>query len=125
MNHIDPKREAARGLFDTLESELATDETLSDKKCVRLILEKAKDEQAQRTKKRFDNEGSFRQRLLYGKIDDVLSAWCRRRELHTDPYRVFRYEGEERGPTQHEVALGLSRPAIERVFERLRSEVPQ
>ncbi len=125
MVNLDPKREAARAFFDTLERNLRADETLGDKQCVRLILAKARDEQAQRTKKRFDTESSFRQRLLYNKIDDILVAWCRKREVEADPFRVFRYEGEERGPTQHEAALGLARPAIERVFARLRSEVPE
>lgn len=125
MTYLDPKRDAARAFFDTLEREIRNDETLGDKMCVKLILDKARDEQAARTKKRFDLEGGFRMRLLFNKIDDVLASWCRHREIKTDPLRVFRYEGSERGPTQHEIALGLSRGPIERVFERLRSDVPE
>lgn len=123
--HIDPRREAARAFFQFLERHLRADETFTDKHCVRLLLEKAAAEQAAQSRKRFDIEGTFRSRVLYGRIDDALSEWCRRREVRADPFTVFRFEGPERGPTQHEVAVGLARPAIERVFARIAEQVPE
>jgi hypothetical protein len=123
--YIDARREAARGFFDFLESQLKTDEVLADKQCVRLIIEKAQAEQAAGSRKRFDAGATFRSRLLYGKIDDAVALWCRRREIRADPYTVFRYEGRERGPTQHETALAPSVPIIRRAFDRLAERVPE
>ena len=123
--YVDAHREAARGFFTTLERELHADEVLGDKQCVRLILEKAHAAHAAQSRKRFDLNGAFRLKLLYPKIDEVLAAWCQRRELRTDPYNVFRYEGPERGPTQHESAIGLALPAVQRAFDRLAEKVPQ
>jgi hypothetical protein len=57
-------------------------------------------------------------------MDDAISAWCQRRELRTDPYNVLRYEGSERGPTQHETAIGPSLPVVHRAFDRLAQQVP-
>ena len=48
-----------------------------------------------------------------------------RREIRTDPYNVFRYEGRERGPTQHETAIGPSLLFVNRAFERLAEVVPE
>jgi hypothetical protein len=117
--YVDVHREAARAFFEFLERELRTDEVLGDKQCVRLIIEKAQAEQAAKSRKRFDPEDAFRHRLLYGKMDDVIAAWCRKREIRTDPYNVFRFEGPERGPTQHETAIGPSMAYVNRAFERL------
>jgi hypothetical protein len=122
--HVDARREAARAFFEFLESELTADEALTDKHCVRLIIETAQAEQASKSRKRFDPDGAFR-KLLYTKIDDVVGAWCRRREIRTDPYNVFRYEGRERGPTQHETAIGPSLLFVHRAFERLAAAVPE
>lgn len=123
--HVDARREAARGFFEYLERELHTDEVLSDKQCVRMIIEKARAEHAGRTRKRFDPEAAFRTRLLYDRIDDVIVRWCRRREIKTDPFTVFRYGGPERGPTQHETAIGPSLSMVERAFDRLAEKVPE
>jgi len=123
--HVDVRREAARSCFEFLERELRADETLTDKACVRLLLEKSQAEQAARSRKRFDAEDAFRHKVLYGKIDDAIAAWCRRREIRTDPYTVFRYEGSERGPTQHETAIGPSLPYVHRAFDRLAERVPE
>lgn len=125
MAYIDPHREAARGFFESLERQLLADEVLTDKQCVRRIVDKAQQEQAERSRKRFDAPGCFRNRLLFPKIDDVLGAWCERRDLKTDPFNVFRYEGSERGPTQHETAIGPSLPMIQRAFDRLVEKVPE
>jgi hypothetical protein len=123
--YVDPHREAARAFFESLERALGTDETLSDKQCVRLIVEKAHAEHAARSRKRFNPEEVFRSRLLYPKVDEVIAAWCRKREIRTDPFNVFRYEGAERGPTQHETAIGPSLPNVQRAFERLAEAVPE
>jgi hypothetical protein len=123
--YVDARREAARGFFEFLERALNADEVLADKQCVRLILEKAQAEQAAQSRKRFDADAVFRSRLLYGKIDDAIAAWCRKREIRTDPYNVFRYEGPERGPTQHETAIGPSLPNVNRAFDRLAEAVPE
>ena len=123
--YVDARREAARAFFQSLDRALRADEALSDKQCVRLIIEKARSEHASQSRKRFDPESTFRTRLLYGTIDDAIAAWCQRRDLKTDPFMVFRYEGPERGPTQHESAVGLARPVIERAFDRLAERVPQ
>jgi len=123
--YVDARREAARAFFEFLDRELTTDETLTDKQCVRLVVDKAQAEQATKSRKRFDPDAVFRRKLLYTKIDDVVGAWCRRREIRTDPYNVFRYEGPERGPTQHETAIGPSLPFINRIFERLAEAVPE
>jgi len=122
--YIDAHREAARGFFLFLQGQLAADEVLADKQCVRLIIEKAQAEHAARTRKRFDAEATFRKQLLFGKMDDAIADWCRRREIRTDPYHVLRYEGPERGPTQHETAIGPSRSMIGRAFDRLAEQVP-
>jgi len=124
-SYVDARRESARAFFELLERELKTDEVLGDKQCVRLIIEKAQAEQAAKSRKRFDPEDAFRRKLLYGKIDDVLADWCHKREIRTDPYNVFRYEGPERGPTQHETAIGPSLPVVNRAFERLVEAVPE
>ena len=123
--YVDAHREAARGFFEFLERELRADEVLTDKQCVRLIIDKAQAEQAARTRKRFNAEDTFCLNLLYGKMDDAIAAWCRRREIRTDPYNVFRYGGTERGPTQHHTAIGPSQANIQRAFERLAAAVPE
>jgi hypothetical protein len=123
--YVDVHREAARAFFEFLERALHADEVLSDKQCVRLIIEKAQAEQAAQSRKRFDPDDAFRRRLLYGKMDDVIAAWCRKREIRTDPYNVFRFEGPERGPTQHETAIGPSMAYVNRAFERLAAAVPE
>ncbi len=123
--YVDARREAARAFFEFLERELRADEVLADKQCVQLIIEKARTEQAARSRKRFDPEAAFRSRLLYDKIDDAIVAWCRTRDIRTDPYNVFRYEGPERGPTQHDTALGPSLPTVTRMFDRLVEAVPE
>jgi hypothetical protein len=122
---VDVRRETARALFERLERELREDEFLADKQCVRMILDKAAAEQAARSRKRFDVQAAFRSRLVYPKMDDVIADWCRRREIRTDPYNVFRYEGKERGPTQHETAVGPSLGQIGRFLDRLAEEVPE
>ena len=123
--YVDARREAARSFFECLERDLRADDVLQDKHCVRLLIEKAQAEQAAGSRKRFDPEDAFRHRVLYGKIDEALAAWCRKRDLRTDPYNVFRYEGPERGPTQHETAIGPSLPNVNRAFERLAEKVPE
>jgi hypothetical protein len=123
--HVDTRREAARAFFEFLERQLTADETLADKQCVRLIIEKAQADQAAQSRKRFDVEDAFRRKLLYTKIDDVIATWCRKREIRTDPYSVFRYEGTERGPTQHDTAIGPSLPFVNRAFDRLATAVPE
>ena len=123
--HVDARREAAHAFFEFLEHELTADETLTDKQCVRLIIEKAHADHAAQSRKRFDPEDVFRRKLLYARIDDVVATWCRKREIRTDPYNVFRYEGPERGPTQHETAIGPSLPFVRRAFERLAEAVPE
>jgi hypothetical protein len=120
--HLDAKRDAALAFFKSLERTLLADEVMTDKQCVRMILAKGADE-ASEQHRRFNRDAAFR-RLVYGKIDDALIAWCGKREIRADPFMCFRYGGEERGPTQHETALGLAKPAIERSFERLREAVP-
>lgn len=122
---VDARREAARAFFEFLERQLTTDEVLADKQCVRLLLEKAQAEHAARSRKRFDAEDAFRQRLLYGRIDEAVALWCRKREIRTEPFNVFRYEGPERGPTQHDTAIGPSLPYVQRAFERLAEQVPE
>jgi hypothetical protein len=123
--HVDARREAARSFFAIHERERKADEVLADKQCVRMLLEKAQAEQATKSRKRFDPEDAFRHSLLYSKIDDVVGAWCRKREIRTDPYNVFRYGGPERGPTQHETGIGPSLPFVNRLFERLSTTVPE
>jgi len=123
--YVDARREAARAFFEFLERDLTADEMLADKQCVRLIIEKARTEQAAQSRKRFDPEDVFRRKLLYTKIDDVIATWCRKREIRTDPYNVFRYEGPERGPTQHDTALGPSLSTVTRAFDRLATAVPE
>ncbi|MBI3785837.1 MAG: outer membrane protein assembly factor BamD, partial [Deltaproteobacteria bacterium] len=123
--HLDPRRESARSFFERLESALGQDETLRDKRCIQLILEKARTDQAPGSQRRFDIEATFRNKLLYGCMDDFIHQWCRRHDVRTDPFNVFRYEGKERGPTQHETAVGLARPAIERALSRLAEQVPE
>jgi hypothetical protein len=123
--HLDARRESARAFFESLQRQLVADDILGDKQCVRLLMEKARTEQAIHSSKRFDTEAAFRTRLLYGRIDDALTAWCRKRDIRTDPFNVFRYGGQERGPTQHEGAVGLARAAVERVFDRLAEKVPE
>ena len=124
-SHLNPRREAARSFFEGLEKALQADEVLSDKRCVHLIVEKAEAEQAAQSRKRFDPAAVFRFKVLYDRIDDFIASWCRRRELRADAYKVFRYEGKERGPTQHETGLGPSLPFIERAFTRIAEMVPE
>jgi hypothetical protein len=123
--HVDAHREAASAFFEFLERELNADEVLADKQCVRLIIEKAEAEHAARSRSRFDPESVFRHKLLYSKMDEVIAAWCRKREIRADPFKVFRYEGPERGPTQHETGIGPSLPYVRRTFERLVEAVPE
>jgi hypothetical protein len=122
---VDARREAARAFFEFLGRQLAADEVLSDKHCVQLIVDKARAEQAATSRKRFDPEDLFRRRLLYGRIDDVIAAWCRKRDVRTEPFNVFRYEGPERGPTQHETAIGPSLAYVHRACERLAERAPE
>jgi hypothetical protein len=122
---VDARREAARAFFEFLERQLSADEVLSDKHCVRLIVDKARAEHAAKSRKRFDPEDTFCRRLLYSRIDDVTAAWCRKRDIHTEPFNVFRYEGPERGPTQHETAIGPSLAYVHRACERLAERVPE
>ncbi len=122
---VDARREAARAFFEFLDRQLQADEVLADKQCVRRLLEKAQTEHAAQSRKRFDPENAFRDRLLYTKIDDVVTEWCRKRDIRTDAYTVFRYEGPERGPTQHETAIGPSLAYVHRAFERLAERVPE
>ncbi len=121
---VDARREAARAFFEFLDRQLRADEVLADKQCVRRIVEKAQAEHAAQSRKRFDPEDTFR-RLLYMKMDDLVTEWCRKRDLRTDAYTVFRYEGPERGPTQHETAIGPSLAYVHRAFERLAERVPE
>ncbi len=121
--HLDTKRDAARAFFTFLERSLTGDDVMADKQCVRLILDKAVDE-GRGQGKRVSRDAVFR-KLLFGKIDDVLVQWCGRREIRADPFMCFRYGGDERGPTQHETAVGLAKPVIERAFQRLREAVPE
>jgi len=116
------RRENARALFQALEKFLKEDEILADKQCVRLLMEK---EQAASTAKRFDTERAFRHRFLYDRIDTFLSGWLRRRDIKADPFKVFRYEGSERGPTQHETAIGPSQGYIDRMHDRLAEQAPE
>jgi len=122
--YVDARREAARSFFEFLERQLHADEILSDKQCVRLIMQKAESEQAVPSRKRLASEDAFR-RLLFGKVDAVIDAWCRKREIRTEPFNVFRFGGRERGPTQHETAIGPSLPFVTRAFERLAEMVPE
>jgi len=122
---VDARREAARAFFEFLHRQLTADDILSDRQCVRLLVEKAQREHAARTRKRFDAEDTFRQKILYGKIDDAVAQWCRKRDIGADPYAVFRFGGPERGPTQHETAIGPSLPNVRRAFERLAVAVPE
>jgi hypothetical protein len=117
------RRDTARAFFEALERGLRGDEVLTDKQCVALVLDKAKREQV--AGKRFDTEGAFRNKLLYPRIDEVVRDWCRKREIKADPYKVFRYVGPERGPTQHETAIGPSLAAINRMLDRLAEAVPE
>jgi hypothetical protein len=119
------RREQARAFFETLERELRSDEILSDRKCVGMIIDKAKREHAAESRKRFDPDAVFRNKLLFPKIDEVVAGWCRRREIKTDPYKVFRYVGPERGPTQHEMAIGPSVATANRLFDRLAEAAPE
>lgn len=121
--YVDARRQAAQGFFEFLAGQLKADEVLADKQCVRLIIDKAQAAHAAGSRQRFDAEATFRSKLLYGKMDDAVAAWCRRRELRTDPYTVLRYGGPERGPTQHETAIGPSLPMIHRTFDRLAEQV--
>ena len=122
---IDARREAARGFFQGLERALVADEVLADKQCVRMIIDRAQEAHAAASRKRFDPDDAFRHRLLYGKMDDMITAWCRRHDVRADAFKVFRYGGTERGPTQHDPGLGPSLPYIQRAFERLRASVPE
>jgi len=63
-----------------------------------MIIDKAQAEHAAATRKRFDPGAIFRHRLVYDRMDAVLDTWCRRREIRTEPFNVFRYGGAERGP---------------------------
>jgi hypothetical protein len=123
--YVDARREAAHSFFEFLERELRADEVLTDKHCVRLMVEKAETEHRGKSRTRFDPDAAFRGKVLYNKMDDALAIWCRKREIRTDPYTVFRYEGAERGPTQHETAIGPSLAFVTRAFERLAAAVPE
>lgn len=119
------RRDAARAFFEALDRGLRGDEVLADRQCVRLLLDKARREHEAGSRKRFDSESAFRNRLLYPRIDDIVAEWCRKREIKADPYKVFRYGGTERGPTQHETAIGPSLLAINRMLDRLAEAVPE
>jgi hypothetical protein len=120
---LDVKRETARACFNFLQQSFAADEVLSDKQCVAMIVEKTMEE-GRAARKKVTRDAAFR-KLLFGKIDDALALWCAKREIRADPFMCFRYGGSERGPTQHESALGLAKPVIERTFERLRGDVSE
>lgn len=122
---LNVRREAARGCFEALERGLAADEVLADKQCVSLILDKARSEHAAASRKRFDGEAVFRNKLVFPKIDEILAGWLRRREIKADPYKVFRYVGPERGPTQHETGIGPSLTTANRLFDRLIETAPE
>jgi len=122
---LNVRREAARAFFEVLERELLADEILADRKCVVMVVDKAEREHAAASRKRFDAEAVFRNRLLYPKIDEILVGWLRRREIKADPYKVFRYVGPERGPTQHETAIGPSVASANRFFDRLAEAAPE
>jgi hypothetical protein len=122
---VDSRREAARAFFTFLEHQLRSDEVLADRQCVRRLIDKEQNEHAAQSPKRFDAEECFRRKLLYGGIDDAIAAWCRARAIRTDPYSVFRFAGSERGPTQHETAIGPSLAFVRRAFERLAEAVPE
>ncbi len=115
----DVRRDSARAFFEFLDRALRSDEVLGDKQCVRRVIEKAEAEHRARTRKRFDPQATFCSKLVYPRMDDALDTWCRKRDLHTDPSTVFRFEGPERGPTQHQTAIRPSLPSIERAFDRL------
>lgn len=120
---ISIKRETARSFFQGLEEFLRRDEILADRQCVRMILEK---EAASTTgRKRFDADKVFCQRLLFDRVDEYIDAWLRRRDLRADPFKVFRYEGAERGPVQHQTAVGPSLGYIDLVHDRLAERVPE
>lgn len=121
---VEVRRDTGRGFFQALERALRADEFLQDRQCIRLLIEKAADEQRTQSRKRSDPEAAFR-RLVYTKLDDFVGEWCRKREIRADPLKVFRYEGAERGPTQHETAIGPSMPYITRAFERLSEALPE
>jgi len=121
---ISIKRESARSLFQALEDLLRKDDVLADKNCVRMILEK--DEATPRPgKKRFDVDKVFCERILYDRIDEFLFGWLRRRDIKADPFKVFRYEGPERGPVQHQTAVGPSLGYIDLMHDRLVERVPE
>lgn len=122
---LNVRRETARAFFEALERELRSDEILSDRKCVAMIIDKAQQEHAAASRKRFDAEAVFRNKLLYPRFDEALAGWCRRREIKADPYKVFRYVGPERGPTQHETAIGPSVATANRLFDRLAEAAPE
>lgn len=122
---LNMRREAARAFFAALERDLRADEVLTDKQCVRLTLDKAKRDHAAASGKRFDTEAAFRDKFLYSKIDEAVANWCRKREIKADPYKVFRYTGPERGPTQHETAIGPSLVSINRMLDRLHEAAPE
>lgn len=119
------RRESARSLFQALEDYLRKDEVLADKQCVRMILEKDEAEQGTTSRKRFDLDRAFRQRLIFDRIDEFLAGWLKRRDIRADPFKVFRYEGSERGPTQHNTAIGPSQTYIDRMHDRLAERVPE
>ncbi len=122
---INVRREAARACFEALEKFLRADEVLADKACVRMMLEKEAAALAAQARKRFDFERAFRHRFLFDRIDHFLEGWLRRRDIAADPFKVFRYEGPERGPTQHETAIGPSQSNIDRLHDRLAEKVPE
>jgi hypothetical protein len=122
---LSPRREAARSFLVALEAALAADEVLADRRCVQLLIEKAEAEHAAGSRKRFDAAAIFRTRVLYDRVDAFIATWCRKRDFRADPYKVFRYGGAERGPTQHETGLGPSLPFIDRALARLAEAVPE
>jgi hypothetical protein len=122
---LNPRRVAAGSFFEALENALRADDVLADRRCVQMIVDKAQADRAVQSRKRFDPRATFCHKVLFDRMDDFIANWCRRRELHTDPYTVFRFEGRERGPTQHETGLGPSLPLIDRAFRRLAESVPE
>lgn len=122
---VEVRRDTGRAFFQSLEKFLRADEFLSDKKSVALRIQKAAEEQSTGNRKRFDPDHAFRHKILYDRLDEFIADWCRRRDIKADPLKVFRYEGPERGPTQHEIAIGPSMAFVNRAFDRLVEAVPE
>ena len=120
----DTKRDAARRLFDQVEAALRQDETLQDKDTLGRMIDKAEEGHRSRSRKRFDAQDHVRQRFIYPVVDSVLDTWCRKQGLRADPFNCFKYKGKERGPTQHETAIGPSENTVRHYFERIADASP-